>query len=433
MKGRPRIYWRDQGGVRRAYADLRSYADVGGKQEALRPPGASAATTDPDEAEALYFKRVAELKDRRLRGIAGLPLRTQLATFARDHLLARAQAAKVTDDWLEANELMLARATAFFGVERELAAIATTDVRRYVEHLRTASNGRGGTLSETTVLHHLGALSNLYRRASAEGAVTPGYNPVSGLLDKPEAQREEARWIEIPDAALLLEAARTFSPPVEGRRPAPFVHPLLATFLLTGGRESEVLGLEVGDLSFDRACLTFRPNAWRRLKTKRSHRTVPLWPQLREILEQYLAERPPARLLFPSFRTGEEAMLTDWRKLLDAVVERAGELYLIIDGHRRKADPGDVQSKAFRHTYTATRLQTLDRGAPVSVFTVSRELGHSSTAMVERVYSHLGETRQRSGVVEYRVDAYPDILGARLRALRARENVTTGVTAELER
>jgi hypothetical protein len=49
------------------------------------------------------------------------------------------------------------------------------------------------------------------------------------------------------------------------------------------------------------------------------------------------------------------------------------------------------------------------------------------------VYSHLGETRQRSGVVEYRVDAYPDILGVRLRALRARENVTTGVTAELER
>jgi hypothetical protein len=53
--------------------------------------------------------------------------------------------------------------------------------------------------------------------------------------------------------------------------------------------------------------------------------------------------------------------------------------------------------------------------------------------MVERVYSHLGETRQRGGVVEYRVEAYADILGERLRALRAREPVTESGTAELER
>src|SRR2546422_2369254 len=32
----------------------------------------------------------------------------------------------------------------------------------------------------------------------------------------------------------------------------PFAYPLLATFLLTGGRAREVLGLEVGDVSFDR-------------------------------------------------------------------------------------------------------------------------------------------------------------------------------------
>ena len=69
--------------------------------------------------------------------------------------------------------------------------------------------------------------------------------------------------------------------------------------------------------------VTFRPNAWRRLKTGRSHRSVPLWPQLREILERYLAARPPGRLLFPSYRTGEEAMVTDFRKVLDAMAIRA--------------------------------------------------------------------------------------------------------------
>lgn len=81
-------------------------------------------------------------------------------------------------------------------------------------------------------------------------------------------------------------------------------------------------------------------------------------------------------------------------------------------------EPGDVRSKCFRHTYCATRLQTLDGGKPVAVYTVSRELGHSSTAMVEGVYSHLGSARHRSDVVEYRVEAFADILGQRLAALR---------------
>ena len=55
-----------------------------------------------------------------------------------------------------------------------------------------------------------------------------------------------------------------------------------------------------------------------------------------------------------------------------------------------------------RHTYGATRMQTRDNGAPVSPFTVMRELGHSSLKMIEDVYGHLQDDRHRSDVVEYR-------------------------------
>ncbi len=69
----------------------------------------------------------------------------------------------------------------------------------------------------------------------------PGYNPVGALLEKPNARREEARWLAVHEAALLLEAARTYRPQREYQA-LPFAYPLVATFLLTGGRKSEVLG-----------------------------------------------------------------------------------------------------------------------------------------------------------------------------------------------
>ena len=246
----------------------------------------------------------------------------------------------------------------------------------------------------------MNTLSNLYRRAQAEQYVTVGYNPVTCLMDKPSARRAEARWLEVPEAALYLDAARRYVPPNEGRPAIPFAYPLVATFLLTGGRESEVLGLEVSDVSIERKTVTLRPNQWRGLKTATSLRVVPLWPQLEAILLPYLfAENGPNALLFPSLRTGTEAMLTDIRKVLDGIANLAGW------------PRGFVRSKIFRHTYCAARLQTLDRGAPVGEYTVARELGHGGTAMVRKVYGHLGQIRHRSEHVEYRMEQHPQPAG----------------------
>jgi hypothetical protein len=57
-------------------------------------------------------------------------------------------------------------------------------------------------------------------------------------------------------------------------------------------------------------------------------------------------------------------------------------------------------------TYATARLQTLDRGAPVSPWTVEKELGHGSREMLEEVYGRVGQVRHRSEVVEYRVEQH---------------------------
>lgn len=163
------------------------------------------------------------------------------------------------------------------------------------------------------------------------------------------------------------------------------------------------------DVSLANKIITFRPNATRRLKNRTSHRSVKLWPQLEEILRAYFREYeqlngPHATLLFPSFRSGKEAALTDFRKLLKQVCKRADPPIRTKLG--RKLTP-----KAFRHTFCARRLRTLHLGEPVSHDRVGRELGHGGSAMVRRVYGHLGEGRL-TRVVEYR-QAQPKRVTAR--------------------
>ncbi|MDQ3556203.1 MAG: site-specific integrase [Gemmatimonadota bacterium] len=392
----------------RFYGDFRDYADVGGKLEALKPPGSHGATTDADIATKLAAARVKDLEDRRRRRhLSGTEQQSTLGAYAERHLELKDESGKVTRDHLEATEHHLRAAVEFFGIDRDLATISPQDVQRWVGHLQK-SRSRGRTLSDGTVRKYLNALSNLLRRAVSERYVD--VNAVRDLMEKPQGARHEAAWLEIPDAALFLEAARLWRPDPRFSRPNPAMYAIIATLLLTGGRESEVMGLDVEDISFDRRTITFRPNQWRRLKTRTSHRTLRMWPQLEEIMRAYVfgGNAPRSGLLFPSHRANAKTgRIPDTRKSLDAIAATAGW------------KPGEVRTRVFRTTYATARLQTLDNGAPVAVWTVARELGHASTSMLERIYGKLGQVRHRKEVVEYRVEQHREPLGERLEKLRA--------------
>lgn len=435
-------------------------------------------TDNRKEAEEKYLVRFAELeeaarsaakqKEREaevqarqelVRAELGIKQTARIDHFAARHLDLKAISGRFTKEWLDNTTQRLQVAVGFFGAETELHRIKASDAQRFAVWLAQQPVRRGNpskkrvdpskkngakkraprTISAQTQRHYLNALSNLYQRAQAEEVVPLGHNPVALLLEKPTARRQEAKWLEAHDAALLLESARLYKPARE-EIAMPFAYPLLATFLLTGGRTSEVLGIEVGDLNFDRETVTFRPNDHRRLKTGTSARVVPMWPQLQEILRAYIDSglAPKAGLLFPSplsvlrckrcgkkvpsptlsaenretcsCPTGsltEPEMVTDVRKMLDAIGERAGW------------KPGEIRSKMFRHTYCAARLQTTDRGEAVSQFTVSREMGHGGDSLVKRVYGHLGSVRHRSEHVEFLVDQHKNALAERLPKLRA--------------
>lgn len=129
----------------------------------------------------------------------------------------------------------------------------------------------------------------------------------------------------------------------------PGLHAIVATFLLTGGRSSEVRGLDVEDVSVDRGLIYFRPNKNRGLKPGTSVRAVPLWPQLREILQKhpFAGDRPRTRGLLFFGRHG--AMAGDIAKSLDTIGGLCGY------------KPGEVRTRQFRHTCCSARLAKVQR------------------------------------------------------------------------
>lgn len=376
--GRDRLYWREGRGW---YMDLR---DVGGGQKACVPAGKRRATLDRDEATAILAARLKELREetaaRDRKG--GDP---RLADYAKRHLKVKEQyraASTVARD-----ERALRLVLSYFGEDVRLSEIGVAELTDYLSYRRQQPGSRKGTtIAPQTLLHELHALSSLYKRAVAEGKAAS--NPVRALPEKPKVERGESEWLEPGEAARLIRAA------VEADRDphprgVPFLGPMVATALLTGGRKEEVFGLLRRDVDFEGdGVIHFRENGHRGLKRARHRRHVALWPQLREILEAFLAEHPrePGDLLFPAPHGG---MWGDLRGSLRSALTAAGI-------ERR------VTWHTLRHTYAATRLQTLDHGQPISPYTVMRELGHSSLMLIEKTYGHLQRTRHRSPVVEYR-------------------------------
>jgi integrase len=395
-----RLYKRNE----RWYADLRDYASVGGRQEALKPKDEQRATKDEDVAIILLAARVKQLEElQRGAHLLGIKRRIGIGPFAERHLILKASEGRSRRGHLKNVQTHLERIANYFGEGRDLASITTVDVGDWVRWMSKQPNKRGGTLTQATMRHALTALSDLFKRAKSEGYCLQ--NATTDLYHKPTPEQRTAEYWEPWQVALLIQAARTLPHDnvVGGRGNGgrikagtyPWIYPLVATAALTGLRKGELLGLTLDDVDLHMNRIFVRPNQHRPLlRTNHSTRTVPIWPQLRDILLQYINEQAEELdvLLFPSHRNRRNRMLGSVDGSLDRIGKRAGI--------------GRARLQVFRHSYISARVQTLDGGQPISLFTVAREVGHSGIALIEQRYGHLVHVPIRSDVVEYRLDHY---------------------------
>lgn len=332
------------------------------------------------------------------------PAAPTLCAYAAEHLQRKTAAREATARWLECVRLHLDEAVRVLGPETPLPEIGVRDVERLVEALLHRSNRRGSSLSPATVNHYLNSLSNLFRRAVADGWADR--NPVQLLLCRPHAPPRTAPWLTAEEVGTLLDWMQRRVP----RRPdraAPFAFEVVATFAYTGVRSSELTGLRRDDVDLDRLLLHVRANRWRRLKSRCAERAIPIFPEFAAILERYLrrGRHSGDDLLFRSPVMARERPMANLRRIFDPL-----PLPIRLGGGGALPDAGEklhVRPRLLRHSYCAARLETLDRGAPISPYTVARELGHQGLAMVLRVYADLGSLDHRTEHVSYPRSAMP--------------------------
>lgn len=435
-----RLYTKSKGKTARYYADFRDFADVGGKQEALKPEGSRSAATDKKIAVALARARLKELTQARARANEGTPDDRSFDALVVPHLRAKAAANTVTEQWLGNVRVHLEMAAQFFGPQTDLAVVSPKRVGEYAAWLLTQPNGRGGTLSSGSVHQYLGSLHQLYRRAVYWELLAPGVNPVGSLFDRPPVTREKTLWLEVPEVIEVLRFAFVDYEPTRTDLALPWFPEVLATIALTGCRETEVYGLRACEVDINRGVLRIQQNEWRDLKTPGSERTVRIPTQLWGILRDYReAHRPQGDLFFPSARCQSESMITDIRAALDHMpmperlrrrrtpeemerLEAKRDAELKRWEERKPGQPGPkpkrsieelsqpidewavpaLRTRMLRHSWAAARLQTLDHGAPVSIYTVGQEMGHVDIKMLKHIYAHLGEIRVRGEEVAFR-------------------------------
>jgi integrase len=248
-----------------------------------------------------------------------------------------------------------------------LDEIEVDDILALISDLRT----RG--YSGTTIALTLTPLSRLLANAVRRGLIDS--NPLSKLdrSERPRISRQERPVLNPDEIGRLLEAA------------APSYRALLATALLSGLRQGELLGLHWRDVDFDNQLIHVRTALNRKRrdvppKTERAVRDVILMPALAKTLQLHRAEttfnQPDDYVFTTRGGTPHHAPQIGARALKPAL---------------EKAGLPPIRWHDLRHTFASLLIAG---GANITF--VSRQLGHTSSQITLGIYAHLLDREEQA-------------------------------------
>ena len=289
----------------------------------------------------------------------------------------------------------------------------------YADLLERGSVGQPLSVETVRGVHRV--LSMMLKRATIDGLL-PG-NPCS-VAKVPKDNAVETQ--EESEPGIDPEAAGRFLAAIEGSS----VYTMAATALGTGLRLSELLGLQWADVDLKAGELHLVGKIEQvggrvertTLKTKRSRRTVPFGANVSAVLRQQKRIIAAARLrlakdgswsdqdwVFPILRISfsragallpagrcwpPDAFEKTWSRARRRANEIALAEYVVGGGEVEDFTPPWTHGiHAHRHAYATAQLA---EGVRDEI--VSRRLGHSSSLVTRKVYSHVTEAEVRDGV-----------------------------------
>ena len=172
-----------------------------------------------------------------------------------------------------------------------VADLRRTHIEAYKLHLATRPSARGGgALTKTTLAEHLGALRTCFERLTEWAGDDVPARVLVFAGDLPRRDEPLPRFIDDGAFAKLLQATRV--------DPDPFVRLCVEFLARTGLRKSEFLDLTVDSVVQIGAAYWLHVP----LGKLRNDRYIPLHPQLKDLLDEWLTHRPAglrSRYLFP--------------------------------------------------------------------------------------------------------------------------------------
>lgn len=239
-----------------------------------------------------------------------------------------------------------------------VADLRRAHIEAYKVHLAGRPSARGGTLTKTSLAEHIGGLRTCFERlAEWDGDDTP-----SAVLvfdgDLPLRDAPLPRFLDDGAFTKLLQATRA--------DPDPFVRLTVEFLARTGLRKGEFLDLTVGSV------VQIGASYWLHvpLGKLRNDRYIPLHPQLKELLDDWLSSRPTS--LRTPYLFVEHGQRVRHNRVDRAVAKVA-----------RAAGVGHVSPHQLRHTLAT---QAINRG--MSLEAIAALLGHRSMRMT-MVYARI--------------------------------------------
>jgi integrase len=222
--------------------------------------------------------------------------------------------------------------------------------------------GKKDGLSKSGITSYVRFLQGMYATAIKEGWFK-GENPFHSTRDN--KRDSVVRFLSKEDAQKLLAAAKELDK---------VTYLFIAIALHTGMRKDEVANLRYEEIDFDRKVITLqakKADPKRRiqefqLKSKLA-RSIPLKTELAEILAPY--RKAEGYVILPT--TGENVSRFRWR-MPRAFAKAQKESGV-------KANP-----HLFRHTFASWAALE-----GISIFKISKWLGHASVQLTSDVYAHL--------------------------------------------